>query len=270
METIRDTQFFELIRGDDFNKRVDSLIVSEQAMYLIQKWRDAKYHFQTNQVSYRQLNHWEENEVLRCQRGEESTGWRRFNLFESMWLLVLIELRRFGLSLPQIQQIMPFFFEKVERTQPLHTGEYYIFNAMVFKEPAFFIVLGSEAEFLNYDQYRGALELKLLEHHICININTHIEKLFKNFNIEMPFTESHDYEGYETVYAMKRADFEKMIIYKKKGKLSGFDIEKTFPNTESQKALIADHPDTEVTIKRRKGQITSQKRKIVKKFDAQG
>ena len=74
--------------------------------------------------------------------------------------------------------------------------------------------------------------------------------VFKNFEIDMPFTESHDYEGYETAYAMKRADFEKMTIYKKKGKLAGFDMEKTFPNTESQKALTEDYPDTEVTIKR--------------------
>jgi hypothetical protein len=268
--TIRESQYFEVIRGDDFIKRIANLCASEQAMCLMEKWRDAKYTFQTNQVSYRQLNHWEENGLLRCQRGEASTGWRRFNLFESLWLLAIIELRRFGLSLPQVKEVMPFFFEKVDSKYALHICEYYVFNAMVFKEPAFFIISGSEAEFLNYDQYRTALEMKVLEHHFCINLNTHIEKLFKNVEIDMPFTESHDFESFELVYAMKRADFDKMTIHKKKGKVSGFDLEKTFPNTESQKALVADHPDCELTIKRRKNQVTSIRRKSTKKFNAQG
>src|SRR5207244_8824468 len=54
-------------------------------------------------VTYRVINHWTAQGLLDDGREDNSSDWRKFSLKDLLWLRVLRELRRFGLSLEMLR-----------------------------------------------------------------------------------------------------------------------------------------------------------------------
>lgn len=61
--------------------------------------------------SYRVINHWNEKGLLLRQEGR-GNGWRKFSYVDLMWLSVIQELRRFGLSLETIKAVKQSLFHR--------------------------------------------------------------------------------------------------------------------------------------------------------------
>lgn len=65
---------------------------------------DRTYHVNKEPLTYRQLNHWEENGLL---PDREGTGWRRYGLIEALWVYIIYDLRStFEIRLDGIKKIM--------------------------------------------------------------------------------------------------------------------------------------------------------------------
>jgi len=58
-----------------------------------------------NELSYRIINHWEKNGLVDVERGENGKGWRKFSLMDALWISIIVELRKFGVSIENVKLI---------------------------------------------------------------------------------------------------------------------------------------------------------------------
>lgn len=67
-------------------------------------------------VSYRNVNHWDKQDLLVSQRSQEGK-WRRFSFVDFVWLKVIEQLRGIGISIPLITQVKREVFIEITAKQ---------------------------------------------------------------------------------------------------------------------------------------------------------
>ena len=67
-------------------------------------------------VSYRNVNHWDKQDLLVSQRSQEGK-WRRFSFVDFVWLKVIEQLRGIGISIPLITQVKREIFIEITAKQ---------------------------------------------------------------------------------------------------------------------------------------------------------
>ena len=73
-------------------------------------------------VPYRNINHWDEKGLLLNTRREDGQ-WRKFNFIDCIWIRILSELRKFGVSFPRIITLKEILTEKVPFQKNDNPGE---------------------------------------------------------------------------------------------------------------------------------------------------
>ncbi|MBS0626729.1 MAG: MerR family transcriptional regulator [Verrucomicrobia bacterium] len=68
-------------------------------------------------ISYRVLNHWDEEGLLECVRDSEK-GWRKFNLIEGFWVHAIEALRKMGLSFQSLGKVKRCIFHEITTQTP--------------------------------------------------------------------------------------------------------------------------------------------------------
>src|SRR4051812_11956610 len=91
-----------MFRGDHFARNLARSYESKKCQELIKNFRHRVLALKKEDATYRTLSHWDSMELLECERDGEK-GWRRFNLIERLWVQVIIQLRKLGLSLEKIK-----------------------------------------------------------------------------------------------------------------------------------------------------------------------
>lgn len=130
----------DAIHHSSFMSQVIRLYFSEKAgMESSQMMNDRTFHVNQEPITYRQLNHWEENGLLPKREG---TGWRRFGLVEALWVHIINELRSvFEVRLDGIGTIMDCLTSgsnKYKAFMPIF--EIYVQEALARKRRVYLII----------------------------------------------------------------------------------------------------------------------------------
>jgi DNA-binding transcriptional MerR regulator len=132
------------IRGDGFEKDFANYSQTENKDLLGFKEiiREQKYKVSDTKIKYRVMSHWEKMGLLpdNLRKDKDIDGWRRFCFVELVWIKVIEQLRKFGLSLETIKEAKEkiMFSDKKKERYPLF--EFYVVRACVSSVDPYVVV----------------------------------------------------------------------------------------------------------------------------------
>lgn len=254
-----------MFRGDQFMINLISSNESPKCRKMVDSFRSRVLSLKKEDATYRVLSHWDTLGLLECERDGEK-GWRRFNLIERLWVQVIIQLRKQGLSLEKIKLSKPFFFEKISDRCWVTYAEYYCLSVFALGRPVKLIVLeDGQAEFLDYSELSGIEKWTSLRHFISLSVNELLATLLKRpLKVNYPLEREVSIHQHEICDLIDSEDFDALKIVKDKGEMSGFEYAKSFSGKIPENELTEGYNDYEIKKKIVGGHVTSRTR-IVRK-----
>ena len=115
-----------LYYGEWFKKSFTDFIVNPKYSYLIDKILERRYTNAEIGETYRTINSWDSAGLLLLNEDRDSK-WRRFNLVDFVWILIIRELRNIGFSIDKILNVMQNLFYDFPQTDDNLKLEYVLF-----------------------------------------------------------------------------------------------------------------------------------------------
>jgi DNA-binding transcriptional MerR regulator len=103
----------------------------------LEKQREKTLSIKGSDVSYRVLNHWCNKGLIEDNReiNKEGVSWRRFSIFDRLWLEVIKELRYYGVSLDIIKKVREKMSEHVvENSYDITNFEYAVYRCKLMSK----------------------------------------------------------------------------------------------------------------------------------------
>lgn len=220
-------------------------------------------------VTYRQLNSWDDKELLTTERVEENS-WRKFSIIDALWIKIIQELRSFGLSTEQIKvakDSLAYGASKHRVAMPIL--EFYIAFAIGNKMPVLLLVFkDGVAVPTNYTQYRVAQQLAELENHIQINLNKLLQSLFPDVDL----TANHNadllpnVDEMELLAFLRIGNYEKVEIFYKGGKMQVLEGLERLDADKLVMEAIREHSYQKIEVVVENGKTVALNRKVKKKI----
>ena len=216
-------------KDDAFLSHAYHICKSEKIQDLLKLFRErtAYYDMDKDWKFYRVLSHWDSKGLIECER-ESMNGWRKFNLIEALWVLVVQKLRNLNTSLEKIGHLKPQFFEILDWDCPISLAEYYALGAVFQQKPTFFVVPSLCTDFFFYEELQAALSTARFDSCIIVHLNPLLSKLLPKEGVKsrFPFDREITYEQQEILEILSKEDFDRITFRKENGKLFRCDIEK--------------------------------------------
>lgn len=174
-------------------------------------------------ISSRVFNNWQSKGLLETGYNHEGK-WRRFNKIENFWINIIQDLRGFGCSLDQINEVKSHLFISDDKLPTL------LELAVVYsilREPMMLLVFKDEPiKLIPQSQYASNLSSSSLlnRSHISISFLTLIKKVFRNSNLDTIAIEKNHKEITEDelklIYFLRTGDFDEIRVVLKNGDIS--------------------------------------------------
>ena len=141
---------------------------------ILVKLNEKKHRLDKEMFSSRVINHWEKMGLIDSSRQVEK-GWRRYNIIDLVWLDIIYELRKFGISLDHIQKI-----KKIRLCTELNFRnkkrqynfiEFFSVAAISRMSVEFLYFPEGIAFFVFTDHYEKIVRQRFIENHIRISVN---------------------------------------------------------------------------------------------------
>lgn len=103
----------------------------------LEKQREKTLSIKGSDVSYRVLNHWCNKGLIEDNRegDKEGVSWRRFSIFDRLWIEVIKELRHYGVSLDIIKKVREKMSEHiVENSYSITNFEYAVYRCKLISK----------------------------------------------------------------------------------------------------------------------------------------
>jgi len=110
----------------------------------LEEQREKTYSIKGSDITYRVLNHWCNKGLIEDNReeGKKDISWRRFSIFDRLWIEVIIELRHYGVSLDIIKKIREKMFEHVvENRYNITNFEYAVYRCQLIAKSQMHLVV---------------------------------------------------------------------------------------------------------------------------------
>ena len=244
-------QYFKNIK----NNKISQILNSKE--------RNIKF----NEITYRQLNSWESEELLTVER--EGREWRKFSIIDAVWVKLIKELRGFGLSREQLKttkESLEFASKKCGVSMPLL--EFYIAFAIGSKMPVLLLVFkDGTAVPASFTQYKISKEILGMENHLQINLNEILQGFFPNVDLRPKYKNEIpvNINEMELLAFIRVGDYEKIEVCYKDGRMDVIKgTERIAANKVSE--IMREQAYDEIKIKRQDGKITSVVRTKKKKL----
>lgn len=219
-------------------------------------------------ISYKMLSDWEKNGLIDNHR--EGKEWRRFSVMDAIWLKIIYELRKFGMSWNNIKiakESLEFQQKKCGVAMPLL--EFYTAFAIANKMPVLILVFNDGVAIpANYTQYKVTRDFLGLENHIQISLNDILQGCFPNIelrptiNSEMPL----ELDEMELLAFIRVGAFEKVEVKMSNKKIQLIEGTKREMGEKIHEILLSKKYEEIVVRKDKNGNITSIIRKQKIKF----
>lgn len=221
--------------------------------------------------SHRILHHWDDTGLIECAR-DAGKGWRRFSLFEEVWLRVIYSLREFGFPLDRIVLTKQAFFAPYSDELKCSLMEYYLGIARWCDEPVSLLVFTDGfAAPLNYSELQIATKLFGLTDHIHLNINELLRQTGIPYTApKFPFVNQVTPEEMKFLFFVRLKEFSSITIHFKNGEISKFEGDRECDLSERIGDLIRSQDYQNIEIIRRDGNVVSIKQSISVKPDMEG
>lgn len=246
----------QMVRAGDFFVNAFKFFESTRYQSFSDKIHEPKQVIKKDDIPYRVLSHWDSQDLIECERNNEK-GWRKFSLVSSLWLFMVKELRQYGISIETIKKIKKCFFNtKTGKIFPIL--EFYLAFGIMVGRPLYWVVFSNgHAECFDYNQYKVALSLELLETHLVININEQLLKLNlpKSSSVNYSYEEALNKEYDELADMIKNIDFKSFTIHKVDGVIDRTEIKTTADSKAKIVDLLASGDNIDILIKKRHGNV---------------
>jgi DNA-binding transcriptional MerR regulator len=129
-------------------------------------------------ISYRLINHWEQNGIVDVERGIDGKGWRKFSFMDQIWIRLIGELRSFGISLENIKTIYnQIRTNDIDYSPSVYPRlEFFIYYFINYKVPIKLIILKDYKVFIcTKEEIEAAEKEDLLDSYISINLHKLIQ-----------------------------------------------------------------------------------------------
>jgi DNA-binding transcriptional MerR regulator len=223
-----------------------------------------------DELSYRIINHWEKNGLIEVERGEDGKGWRKFSLMDAMWISVIIELRKFGVSIENLNLIKNQLYHNDGKYKPSFYPvlEFYTALFMKEKEPIYILIFN---DFQVKVATKTEIELRRatgsIPSHITIELISLLRVILKKPNLETKSKITHELSEVEIqlLLEIRTRNYKSIKIRMKNGEINIFEKEIEFVEDTIHKLLKQKNYD-EISIIREDGNIRNIKQIIKQKI----
>ena len=220
-------------------------------------------------ISYRIINHWEKEGLLEDNR-DNGKGWRKYSISDILWIQVINELRKFGLTIEDIRKVKAYLESAKDLNHKISKRplfDYYLLHSMAKDDPTYLLVF-SDGDSLLFTKHEleVAKALNTIEgSHITVDLFHLIKKAFKKrlggfgpYVSPLPLSE----EQKLVLEHLKDESLKSITIQLDKGTVVMLEGEFDEDTNVRLSELLKAAPFQEIQIKQHKGKITSVKRKV--------
>ena len=220
-------------------------------------------------ITYRQLNSWEEQGLLTNNRKDRS--WRRFSIMDALWAKIIQELREFGLGWEQISNTKySLDYDSKEYGVQMPILEFYTAFAIGNKMPVLLLVFKDGVCVpANFTQYKVAREFSEVENHLQINLNAILQGFFPNVDLK-PKDKAEMFltlEEVELLAFIRLKTFEKIEVKYKNGKIDLLKKLESVNNKKRIQEILKEQKYASIELIEEDGKVTRILRKIKKKIE---
>ncbi len=261
-------EVLRVFRNDAFDSGFEQYFQNLRSNKISKVLNDSERKVKLNSVTYRQLNSWEEQDLLTIKRKDKS--WRKFSIMEAVWLKIVSELREFGLPIEKIKvakESLSFLNKKCGVEMPFL--EFFTAFAIGGKMPVLLLVfLDGVAIPVSYMQYKVTKEVIGVENHIQINLNEMLQSFFPNvdlkpnYQMQMPVS----LEEMELLAFMRVKSFEKVEIFYNNGKMDTIEGMERVDASKMLSEIIRDQKYQKIELVLQDGNMVAVTRKVKHKI----
>lgn len=222
-------------------------------------------------MSYRIINHWEKNGLISVNRGDDGTGWRKYSYMDAIWINLIVELRKFGVSIENIKKINKQLTASNKAYKPsvYPILEFYSSFFMMHKEETYVLVPDNFViTIASGPDIENAKSLFGLCNHISIGLHDIVKTVIQRPDLALIRQGTKlklNSEEMSLIQDIRTGAYNAITVKMKDGKI--YRLEKNIELTETNihKILEEKNYDT-LTIERENGVIVDIKQIIKNKF----
>lgn len=245
-----DKDSFRFIKGESSTIELLTFLsaIDKQPLFKnnLEHQREKSLSIKGADISYRVLNHWCVKGLIEDNREDNKEGvvWRRFSIFDRLWIEVIIELRHYGLSLDIIKKIREKMSKPIASNRyGLTNFEYAVYRCKIYSKSQTHLVVFKDgfSEIASEKDMEVASIIGNWDSYIYINLNNIWSKFSDKFlsdkansfvlaDGEMKLLSALRLEGNSEI-AVQMDEFGKIIMLKKKKLLKTDEIESYVSNS---------------------------------------
>lgn len=243
----------------------DSYYSTENGKKCSQLLNEKKFRMNSNEITYRVLNHWEKNDLLTTDR-PSGKGWRKYSMFDLIWTKIINRLRKMGYPIEKIKLVK----EDLEiDSDNKHTFfELYIAGAFLQKKPVYLLVFeNGEADVVTHSEYVMTLPLQTVDDHIVININKILAETFPRTDFRPEFEPHLSLlpEEMELMAMIRLGNYESIEVKLNDGRIERFDSTENILTDKKLSNILKEHKYQKIEIIQQNGKVQCIKRTVKKK-----
>jgi DNA-binding transcriptional MerR regulator len=255
--------------SDKFDIAYSTYFQSEKVLPHRQNLNERSKPMSSPELSYRVINHWEKNGLIDVERGE-AAGWRKYSAMDAIWINLMIELRKFGVSIENIRKIREQLTARNELYRPsiYPLLEFYTSLFMRYKEETYILIPDNFViEIATQSEIELVKSMGGMCNHISISLHDIIKTVYQKHDIKLKEDKRVELSSEELalIYEIRTAAYKAINVKMKNGKI--IRLEKDVQLTEKQVyKLLQDKNYDSITIERQDGKVVDIKQIIKDQF----
>jgi len=165
-----------ICKGDGFAIALAEYEGSEIAKKFL---NEKRYFLKATNTSYRIINHYTKIGLVNDNR-KKQTKWRKLSVIDLIWIQIISQLRKFGLSLDKIKATKQSLFYSLAKPRTKTPQLELYISYCLLRQPCLLVVFKDGfCELALLEEYKQTIDLfSPLDSHIIINLNSIIQNIF--------------------------------------------------------------------------------------------
>lgn len=240
---------------------------SEDFLPIRSKFNQRDKKINVEELSYRILNHWEKNDLILSDRGDDGTGWRKYSKIDLIWIQLIVELRKFGVSIENIRTVKEQLTQNDTKPSIYPMLEFYTAFVLSFRRPVYIMIFDNfEVLIASQKEIEQALIVGSIGNHIRISLHDIVKivskkgtkSLVNDFSLELSAEEM------RLILELRTGAYKKLTIKLQNGKLRS--MEKTVDVEKELYQMMKEKNYDTITIERENGKTLNITQIIKEKF----
>lgn len=264
------TKKISIPASDKFDIAYSSYFQSEKVLPHRQSLNERSKPMSNPELSYRVINHWEKNGLIDVDRGEAGTGWRKYSAMDAIWINLMIELRKFGVSIENIRKIREQLTARNELYKPsiYPLLEFYTSLFMRYKEETYILIPDNFViEIATQSEIELVKAMGGICNHISISLHDIIKTVYQKHDIKLKEDNRVELTKEESILLseIRSGNYKAIEVQLKNGKL--FQLKKEVIHSDTQiYKLLQEKNYSDVIFKTENGKVVHAQQIIKQKL----